>query len=748
MNAANVPFQTLNQKLEMDNDLGYGQLFAVLLRRKFWVLIPFFLSLIAAVVHSSRQEPEYVSSMQFLVQSNYRSTTKSPDATFVDPEVQVDIAGQIVVMQSTDLIRRAMFVIQEQYPGLYPEINPQDPRAFYAFKQAIEIGQVSPDPKKASPTNIFQVEYTSNDDIKTQRVLQALQQVYQDYNLEQQKKRLEEGLAFINEQIPGAKQQVAQAESSLETFRKSKGLIDPEQQAQAQVAILNTLDQELRANESLMREMNSRYASLVQQIGLGPEQAVLAARLSQSTRYQGLLNQIQETELGLVQQRLRFTELTPQVQQLNEQRQNQLQLLAGEIGRALNVDVSDTSPEALLFQGQLSASDVNLVNEMLTAKINLDSSVARQQGLLRSRQLIQAELSRYPELLAEYGRLLPAIVTSRETLQLLLTAQQELGLDIARGAFDWQVVEEPLRGYPLGPTLSKNLLLGAVAGLMLGGMAAFGREALDDMVHTSDDLQKQVPVPLLGMVPVIRVEGADFGRNSRDEIDDNEEALAPAMQSILRWHGFREAMDLVYQNIHLVNTTGAIKSLVVTSALAGEGKSTLAVGLAFSAARLHRRVLLIDGDLRRPSLHNLMNLPNREGLSTVLKEGGEIPPHLLPLAEEAGRTGVSVLTAGPASADAPKLLSSRRMKELIQTFEDHYDLVIIDAPPSSGMVDAMLMASQCDGVLMVGRMDRLTKTELTQSLENLRHLNVIGVVANGVSQIRQQYAYVVNDDDN
>ncbi len=744
MNAANIPFQTLNHKLEMDNDLGYGQLFAVLLRRKFWVLIPFFLSLIASVVYTTRQDPEYTSSMQLLVQSNYQSTSKGEGDLVIDPTVQVDIAGQIVVMQSTDLIRRVMFVIQEQYPGLYSDLNPQDPRAFRTFQKAIEIGQVSPDAKQASPTNIFQVQYTSTDDVKTQRVLQALQKVYQEYNLEQQADRLEKGLAFINEQLPGAKQQVAEAEKALEQFRKTQGLIDPEQQAQTQVAMVNTLDQELRTSDTQIRELNSRYESLIQQIGLGPEQAVLASRLSQSTRYQGLLNQIQETELGLVKQRLRFTELTPQVQQLNEQRQNQLQLLAGEIGRALNVDVSDTSPEALLFQGQLSGSDVNLVNEMLTAKISLDAAIARQQGLVRSRQLLQSELSRYPNILAEYSRLLPEIVTRRETLQLLLKAQQELGIDIARGGFDWEVVEEPLRGYPLGPTLQKNLLLGAVAGLMLGGMAAFGREALDDRVHTSDDLQKQVPVPLLGMVPIIRVEGSDFSRSSRDEMDENEEALAPVMQSILRWHGFREAMDLVYQNIHLVNTTGAIKSLVVTSALAGEGKSTLAVGLAFSAARLHRRVLLIDGDLRRPSLHKLMNLPNREGLSTVLREGGEIPPHLLPLAEEAGRTGVSVLTAGPSPADPPKLLSSRRMKELIQTFEDHYDLVIIDAPPSSGMVDAMLMASLADGVLMVGRMDRLSKTDLTQSLENLRHLNVVGVVANGVSQIRQQYAYVAN----
>ncbi len=741
MSAAGIPYQsvnqTLNQKLEPSDDLGYGQLFAVLLRRKFWVLGGLVISLAIAAIYTTRQDPTYVSSMQLLVESNYQSKNNDIEGEFADSSIEVDNSTQLAIMKSTELIRRSMNDLR----SLYPEINPDDPTAVYAFRNALDLGQLGEDGDGAA-TNIYQIEYSDTDPNKTQRVLQAVQEVYQQYNLEQQEERLAKGLAFINEQLPEARQQVLTSEAALEKFRKDQRIIDPEQQAQAQVSMVNNLDQEMRANENQLRELNSRYTSLLQQIGLTPEQAILASRLSQSSRYQSLLNQIQETELGLVQQRLRFTELTPQVQQVQEQRQRQLQLLAGELSRALNVEAGNTDPEALLFQGQLSGSDVNLVNEMLSARINLDASVARQQGLLRARQLLESELSRYPELLAEYGRLLPEIATSRDTLRLLLTAQQELGLEIARGGFDWQVVEEPLYGFKTGPNLKKNLLLGAVAGLMVGGMAAFAREAMDDKVHTSDDLQKQVPVPLLGMVPVIRVAADDFDR-AEEEMEGGA-MMAPAMQSILRWHGFREAMDLVYQNIHLVNTAGAMKSIVVTSALAGEGKSTLAVGLAFSAARLHRRVLLIDGDLRRPSLHKLMNLPNHEGLSTVLKEGGEIPPHLLPLAEETGRTGVSVLTAGPCPADPPKLLSSRRMKELIHTFEDHYDLVVIDSPPSAGMVDSMLMASQSDGVLMVGRMDRLSKTDLTQSLENLRHLNVVGVVANGVSQVRQQYAYVAN----
>jgi len=731
-----VPFSGANQNL--DNDLGYGQLFAVLIRRKWWVLAPVLGAIAIAAIHTYQQDTEYISSMQLLVEQNYQSTKNDLEGEFADSGVRVDTATQFSLMQSSDLLRRAMGALQADYPD---EFNPQDPRDFIAFRKSLQLSQVGEDAKSGGGSKIFEVRYTANDQRKVQAVLQAVQKVYQDYNLEQQQARLEKGLSFINQQLPEVRANVEASETALEQFRTSQGMVDPEQQALSQVSNLNSLDQELRSGEAQLQELNRRYIGLLQQVGMAPDQALLASRLSESSRYQALLNQIQQTELSLVEQRLRYQDVTPQVDQLNQQRQQQLQLLSVELGRVLNSNLQAGNPEALLFQGQMSSSELNLVNELVAAKLNLDTAVARQQSLLKARQGAQAELSRFPSLLAEYGRLLPEINSNRETLQLLLKAQQELGLEIARGGFDWQVVEQPLLGYPLEVDWKKNLLLGGVAGFMVGGMAAFAREALDDMVHTSEELRKQVPVPLVGMVPALHVSGSEFGRLSRQEIG-GEQLLAPAMQSLLRWPGFREAMDLVYQNIQLVNTAASLRSIVVTSALAGEGKSTLALGLAFSAARLHQRVLLIDADLRRPSLHKLMNLPNGEGLSTYLPKPGSFPKQLLSADTGDSRTGISVLTSGPIPTDPAKLLSSPRLGELIARLGSTYDLIVVDAPPSMGMVDSMLLSAHCDGTLLVGRMDRLTKTELSQALENLKHLNVVGVVANGVSSVRKPYAYV------
>jgi polysaccharide biosynthesis transport protein len=169
----------------------------------------------------------------------------------------------------------------------------------------------------------------------------------------------------------------------------------------------------------------------------------------------------------------------------------------------------------------------------------------------------------------------------------------------------------------------------------------------------------------------------------------------------------------------------------------------MSLALAVSAARLNQRVLLIDADLRRPSLHHMLNLPNQQGLSTFLKSNIAIAT-LAKAHTESNRSNLAIITAGPSSGDPAKLLSSRRMKELIENFQEHYDLVLIDAPPILGMVDAVLSSSYADGTVLVGRLDRVTRAELTQAMSVLKPLNVVGVVANCADApiVEAQYAPV------
>lgn len=713
-----------------ETEPGYGQLLAILMRRRYWLLSVFSVILALTTIITLITKPTYKSSMQLLVEQNYQGkqeNSKNPENDFADANVEIDYATQLNLMRSSQLIQKAVDLLRPQYPKLKVK----------DIKESLVVNQLKEDKVN---TKIFEVTYTDNDPIKTQTVLQTIKSVYQDYNREQQQLRLTKGLSFIDAQLPSLRQSTAQTEAALDKFRKSQNLIQPELQAKALIESLKDVQYELRTARAQYQEALARFQTLEQQVKRSPQDAVVSSRLSESPRYQTLLNEIQKIELDLAKERQRFTDDNPVIQNLLEQRQRQLALLQKEqqIVQGSNNQVTQNYANSnLLEKGQLGKLDVDLSSRLLQEQSNALGWQARVQTLTQKAQQLQAELQRFPGMLSEYNRLEPEVKLNRETLEQLLKARQDLSLEIARGGFDWQMVEEPQLGLQTGPSMKRNLLLGAVVGLMLGGIVAFIREMIDDAVHTSDELKKQVDLPLIGIIPQltphIRTEPIIHLPFRQQPI------LTSSTIELINWQPFRESLDLIYQNIQLVNSAGSLKSLVITSALAGEGKSAIALGLAISAARLHQRVLLIDADLRRPSLHKELNLPNDRGLSTLLTSDVSLRDETS-IQVSRQHNNISILTAGPTPLDPAQLLSSQKMRELMANFEQSYDLVLLDAPPVLGIVDAILAASFCSGVVLVGRIGRVTRTELTQATNMLHKLNVIGVVANGADGFSNAYS--------
>ncbi|MEA5571609.1 polysaccharide biosynthesis tyrosine autokinase [Calothrix sp. UHCC 0171] len=714
-----------------DNDPGYGQLLAVLIRRFPWFLAVFLSSIAIAGILSKRTPPTYKSSMQLLVEPNYQGKAQG-DANqnqanqAIDPSFQVDTATQLNLMRNSEHIEKAVDVLKGEYPDL----------TVAGVKRSLVLSQIK-EKEDNLATKIFLAEITGNDPIKTQRLLEVLQKVYLDYNKEQQNERLRRGLKVINEQLDKVRKELTDSESRLLRFRKTQNLTDPEAEAKTLEQSLTGVEQDQRNVSAQYQEAIARYDSLQSQLKRTPQNALVSARLSQSTRYQSLLNEIQKTDLELEKERLRFTEEAPSVRKLVEQRQRQQLLLQQEAGATLgqNPNVAVATAQSIGSQGNDSQIDLNLAAQLVENQTNILGLRARYQSLGEKQEQLRNSLKRFPALLAEYNRLKPAAELTRERYEQLVRTEQQLRQELDKGQFDWKVVEKAAPGDFVGPNLQQNLMLGGVVGLILGGIAAAMREASDDSVHTTAELEKQMALPLLGTTPKLppaktreSIIKLPFGK---------PEATSPwtiqVLQSPPRW----ESLDLIYKNIELVNTVATIKSMMITSALADEGKSALALGLAMSAARLHKRVLLIDANLREPTLHKQLNLPNEQGLSSLLASDTDLS-HQINL-QSSGSSFIDILTAGPTPADPANLLSSPRMKQLMAAFEENYDLVLIDAPPVLGLVDALLAGSACRSTVMVASIGRVTRTQLSQATAMLSKLNLIGVVANGVSNASSTY---------
>jgi polysaccharide biosynthesis transport protein len=801
-----------------ESDFGYGQLLAVLARRSRCFLGTLGLVLAAAAVLTIREQPQYRSAMQLLVEPNYEQRLREENTAAVDYK---DYTTQLNLMRSRQFIEQTVEALKAEYPNLTVE----------GVRGSLELSQLK-------DTKIFQAVYVNDDPIKTQRVLETLQQIYQDYNLEQQEQRLKRGLTSINGQLNVVRQDLLQSQSALREFRQQQNLIDPAQQATAVANALNQLLQEQQTLQAEYQEAQARYNTVQQQLARSPEEALIATRLSQSSRYQSLLDQLQKTELELAQRRVIFSDADPSVEALVQQRDNQLGLLnqeiervLGEVPQQLAVDTlrelaqapadapsteqasADTSPtpetpeseaapfslgdtstngegdestdssqlgssslsasataevpadnldganlsnsssssemlpspdststgEALLSAGQLGALDLDLVSTLATAQAALNGLEARRQSLIQTEEWLRAELNRYPDLIAEYDRLQPEVDIERVVLEQLLKQRQEVSAELARGGFHWQVVEGPALGKKISPKPKQNLLLGLVVGLFLGGIVALVRESMDEVVRSSDDLRNPTHQPLLGALPIFHPPS----HRSFPFLPSLPRPMAERLSLIqlIQQASFRESIDLIYKNIQLLGRTKRLNSLLITSAQPKEGKSTLAFGLAVSAARLHQRVLLIDADLRHPILHAELGLANERGLSVLLEDPDTIPS---PVPVSLADFRLDILPAGPKPIDPVRLLSSPRMKDLMSLFESTYDLVIVDAPSLIGIVDALQVASVCSGTLLISRLNHVTQSNFQQAIAMLHSLNLLGVVINGSQVCPSDYTIATN----
>ncbi|MBF2079554.1 MAG: polysaccharide biosynthesis tyrosine autokinase [Synechococcales cyanobacterium T60_A2020_003] len=298
------------------------------------------------------------------------------------------------------------------------------------------------------------------------------------------------------------------------------------------------------------------------------------------------------------------------------------------------------------------------------------------------------------------------------------------------------IVSPPTVGdRPISPKILRGLLLGAIAGLSMGAAAALLTEKLDRSFHSPDSLKTFTKLPMLGIIPFFKtLQPAKPGR------------ISPPVNPTISGMGdyemasFLEAFRTLYSNLRFLKSDRSVRSLVISSAIPAEGKSTTAVNLAKAAAVMGQRVLLVDADLRLPQIHARLQLPNSAGLSEIL--GQQIPWQ--DCLQSALDENLQVLPAGSIPTDPVRLLSSVAMRDLMHELSDAFDLVIYDMPPLLGFTDSGLVAAHTDGMVMVVGLGTTTRVELKQALDSLEVMpvQVLGIVANGIrSHTTKAYSY-------
>ncbi|MET1052786.1 MAG: polysaccharide biosynthesis tyrosine autokinase [Mycetocola sp.] len=277
------------------------------------------------------------------------------------------------------------------------------------------------------------------------------------------------------------------------------------------------------------------------------------------------------------------------------------------------------------------------------------------------------------------------------------------------------VAPAQIPSFPTEPNTRLYIITLAAAGLLTGVIYAFARELLDTRVRSSKDLQRISDAPLIAAVPRAR-------RQGYDPIVMRAEPHGPRAEAYRR----------LLANIQFSDVDRGIRSVLVTSALTGEGKTTTSVNLALAAAERTGRVLLIDADLRRPSVAEYFALEGAVGLTTVLK--GDIEPHEAIVSLKNGMP--DVLPAGIAPPNPSQLLGSESMTSLMAELHKTYDFIVVDSPPVVPVTDALTLTRLIDGTIVIARYMTTRRQQLGRALDNLMDVNarVLGIVLNRVKQ--------------
>ncbi len=366
-------------------------------------------------------------------------------------------------------------------------------------------------------------------------------------------------------------------------------------------------------------------------------------------------------------------------------------------------------PKMQQIQAQIAQVDAQIKSEMSAVgnviKAQYDTAKA-QEGLLRERLgQTRKQVLVTQDNSIDLNLLKREVDTNRQLYDSLLERLKQVGISSNLTTNNLSVVDSaavPL--FPYKPNLQSNLIGGLGIGLFLGLCLVFLLEYLDDSIRFPDMVERVLGVPLMGVVPVGDKKRSDTGAIGLDVHSDPRSSMAEAYRSV------RTALQ--FSTSH-----GAPKRLLVTSTTRDEGKSTTALALAINFAQMGHHVLLVDGDMRNPSIHKMLDMPNDLGLSNLLSDDarGEtlIQPTIVP--------NLSVLTAGPSPPNPVDLLMGPKLMQLLDKASAvGISHVIVDGPPILGIADSIVLGNQIQDMLFIVRAASTRKANIRDALRRLR----------------------------
>ncbi len=572
------------------------------------------------------------------------------------------------------------------------------------------------------PNNrIIDIHYRSADKELAARVVNTLIHTYIEQNFKTRFESTMQASDWLSKQLVDLQIKVETSQEKLVKYQKEHEILGIDEKQNITTAKLDELNKELTSAESDRMQREAVY-QLVQS---GDPDTAAAAAISADT---GTANAAASSSML---ERLRGVQgdLKVQVAQLSTQ-------------------FGPSYPKVIQLSSQLKEVEVQIQAEMkrVVSRVRSEylTSLQRENMLRNALEKQKQEANKLNESAIEYSLLKRDLDTNRTLYEGLLEKLKEAGVTAGLRSNNIRPVDEArVPTAPAEPNVPRNLSFALALGLTTGVGLAFLLEGIDNTVRTPEQAQAISALPSLGMIPL----------GSKNGIETSAKRLSVASSSVV---SSKEAVELVSQSrphsqmaesyralrtsLLLTSLGAPPKVILITSALPQEGKTTTSINTAIVLAQKGTRVLLIDADLRRPSIHKTLGMGPRTGLSNVLTgsatlQQATVRSTLLP--------ALFVLPAGTPPPNPAELLASTNMKDVLEELRAQYDHIVVDTPPTLSVTDAVVVSPRADAVVLVIRSGQTTKQALRRARDILMQVNarVSGVLLNAVDLSSPDYYY-------
>ena len=705
--------QQQQQRSEEVHLLDYWRI----INNKRHIVIAFFTLVVGiATVYSFAATPVYQSTAKLLVNQENNTTLTfaegSPQIQIGDPVEYFNTQKKILFSRSfMDRVVRKYSLAENRYfieqkrkegsgvitslrslaAGIISRPRASEPEAIKRQKEETDpwltgylLGHMKVDLGRDS--SIMEIHFTSDNPGIAASLANGIAETFIEHSLDLRLTPYRNSVEWLTGRLAELKGKVEESEKTLQKYKEQKGIISQEAKESILTQKLQGLVAEQVKAQAARQDAEVKY-NQIREVVDKPELLATVPDIMNNAVIQGLRNEEltlnrQQSELGE-----KFGPKHPQMVKINSELQMVRKNLVSEARKMLN---------AAKTEYEIALNREKFLDRSVEAEKNAVLGVSRE---MIDFQVVSEESE-----------------NNRRFYEMLLKKLQEATLLSGVTFSNIQVVDHAIPGALISPNRSRNILLAIVIGLFGGVFLAIFADYLDDSVKSQDDVEVLLRQHFLGMVPAVQ-----------------DTAVFSDLQSLVS-----ESYRTIRMGLKFAASQKPLRTVLVTSAVPGEGKTTTAANLAVMLANMGDKVLLVDADLRRPAIHKRFGLDNSTGLGSVVLGQAELSSAVR---SAAGQPNLSVLTAGPSFPNPAEVLSSERARQVLASLRDRYDLILMDSPPVMSVTDPLILSEMSDGVIIVAKGGATSRVAVRQACQSLEKINsaIIGVVMNYVKAPKGGY---------